>query len=140
MLAYPDYSSPFFLYTDASTVGLGAALMQRDSCGKNQPIAYASRTLNKAETNYATTHLEALVVVWALKHFRDIIHGYDVRRDHAAVVELFNTKSLTGKLAHWSLVVQDFNPTFSHVPGIINVEVYRRTRGRVPNRMSIVKS
>ncbi len=122
VLAYPDYSQPFLLYTDASTVGLGAALMQLDARGKIQPLAYASRTLNKAETNYSTTHLEALAVVWALKHFRDLIHGYNiiVRTDHAAVVELFNTKSLTGKLGCWSLVVQDFAPTFAHVPGAVN--------------------
>ncbi len=69
MLAYPDYTQPFLLYTDASNVGLGAALMQLDDRGKQQPLAYASRTLNKAETNYLTTHLGALAVVWALKHF-----------------------------------------------------------------------
>ena len=122
VLAYPDYDQPFYLYTDASKVGLGAALMQYDARAKLQPIAYASRTLNKAETNYSVTHLEALAVVWALKHFRDIIHGYEirVRTDHAAVVELFKTKSLTGKLARWSLIVQDFNPTFAHVPGAVN--------------------
>ncbi len=50
-LAYPDYTQPFLLYTDASTVGLGAALMQLDERGEPQPLAYASRTLNKAETN-----------------------------------------------------------------------------------------
>ncbi len=43
-----------------------------------------------------------------------------VRTDHAAVVELLNTKSLTGKLARWSLRVQDFNPSFAHVPGAVN--------------------
>ncbi len=61
-------------------------------------------------------------MVWALKHFRDLIHGYDikVRTGHAAVVELFNAKSLTGKLARWSLVVQDFAPEFVHVPGAVN--------------------
>lgn len=94
-----------------------------DRNSKLQPLAYASRVLNKAETNYSTTHLEALGVVWALKHFKDIIHGYDtrVRTGHAAVVELFNTKSLVGKLARWALIVQDFNPTFFvRVPGVVN--------------------
>ncbi len=70
--------------------------MQLDDRGKQQPLAYASRTLNKAETNYLTTHLEALAVVWALKHFRDLIHGYPikVRTDHAAVGELFNNRQV----------------------------------------------
>lgn len=122
VLAYPDHTKDFFLYTDACGKGLGAALMQYDVRNKLQPLAYASRTLNKAESNYSTTHLEALAVVWALRHFRDIIYGYNihVRTDHAAVVELFNTKTLTGKLARWGLIVQDFNPSFAHVPGAVN--------------------
>ncbi len=84
--------------------------MPHEDRNKLRSVAYASRTLNKAETKYSTTHLQALGVVWA--HYRDIIHGYDVRvrTDHAAVVELFNTKSLTGKLARWALIVQDFQP------------------------------
>ncbi len=60
--------------------------------------------------------------MWALKHFRDLIHGYPikVRTDHAAFVGLFNTKSLTGMLARWSLVIQDFAPEFAHVTGAVN--------------------
>ncbi len=88
--------------------------MQHDERNKLQPLAFASRTLNKAESNYFTTHLEALAVVWALRHFRN------VKTDHAAVVELFNATSLTGKLARWSLIVQDFNPSFAHAPGAVN--------------------
>ncbi len=58
----------------------------------------------------------------ALRHFRDIIYGYQihVKTDHAAVVEAFNGKSLTGKLARWSFIVQDFNLSFTHVPGAVN--------------------
>ncbi len=70
-LAFPDYV-PFTLYTDASALGLGAVLMQPDARGKIRAIAYASRTLNQAESNYLVTHQETLAVVWALKHFRDI--------------------------------------------------------------------
>ncbi len=96
--------------------------MQYDERKKLQPLAFASHTLIKAESNYSTTHQEGLAVVWALRHFRDIIYGYDrrVRTEHAAVVELFNTKALTGKLARWSLIIQDFNPQFAHVPGGVN--------------------
>ncbi len=95
--------------------------MQYDNRNKLWPVTYASMTLNKAETNYSTTLLEALGVVWTFRHFRDIIHGYGigVRTDHA-VVELFGTKSLIGKLARWSLLVQDFSPTSAHIPGPVN--------------------
>ncbi len=58
---------------------------------KHRPIAYASRTLNRGESNYSVTHQETLAEVWALKHFRDIITGYPITvfKDQAAVTELF---------------------------------------------------
>ncbi len=95
---------------DASTLGLGAVLMQCDVRGKNHAIANASRTLNSAEANYFLTHLETLAVIWGLKHFCDIILGYasTVYTDHAAEIELIKGKKLTGKLARWYLTIQVF--------------------------------
>ena len=63
ILIFPDYKKPFILYTDASALGLGAVLMQTDNNNKNRVIAYASRTLNTAESNYSVTHQEALAIV-----------------------------------------------------------------------------
>ncbi len=52
--------------------------MQTEEGKRPHAIAYASRVLTSAESKYSVTHLEALAVVWALKHFRDIIFGYPV--------------------------------------------------------------
>ena len=124
ILAFPNYEVPFVLYTtDASALGLGAVLMQPDEHGKNRVIAYASRTLNPAESNYSVIHQETLAVVWALKHFRDIILGYEITvfTDPAAVTELFKGRNLTGKLARWYLTIQEYRPTFKFLPGRANV-------------------
>ncbi len=100
VLAFQDYSASFVLYTDASTTGFGAVLMQPDDSGKNRDIAYASRTLNPAETNNSVTHLKGLAVVWALKLYHDVILGYKITvfTDHAAISELFRGK---GKKSQW---------------------------------------
>ncbi len=55
-LAFPEFKVPFIMYTDVSALGLGAVLMQSDARGKNRDIAYASRALNPAESNYSVTH------------------------------------------------------------------------------------
>ena len=122
ILVFPDYNKPFILYTDASALGLGAVLMQEGADSKNRVIAYASRTLNSAESNYSVTHQEALAVVWALNTFKDIIFGYKIicYTDHSAITKLFEGRKLSGRLARWDLTIQEFNPTFKYVPGSAN--------------------
>ena len=51
VLAYPDFSRPFTLHTDASQKGLGAVLYQNRD-GKLRVIGYGSRSLTPAEQNY----------------------------------------------------------------------------------------
>jgi len=50
LLAYPDFTKPFEIYTDASHKQLGAVIAQN-----NQPIAFYSHKLNPAQTHYTTT-------------------------------------------------------------------------------------
>ena len=61
-LAYADYERPFKLMTDASKKGLEAVLSQVGEEGKERPVAFASRTLSKAEKNYTTHKLEFLAL------------------------------------------------------------------------------
>ena len=56
----PDFCEGFVLETDASIMGLGAVLSQKQNDGKLHPIAFASRALSPPEKNYAVTELETL--------------------------------------------------------------------------------
>ncbi len=122
VLAFPDYKKPFILCTDDSSLGVGAVLMQASESQRPKVIAYASRVLNSAESKYSVTHLEALAVVWALKHFRDIIYGYPitVNTDQSSITQLFSGKNLTGRLARRYLTVMQFEPTIKYLPGKAN--------------------
>ena len=85
VLSYPDFSRSVVLHTDASSHGLGAVLEQKADDGQMHPVAYTSCTLSKHEKNYGITDLEALGVVWALRHFRAYLLGHPcvVMTDHA---------------------------------------------------------
>ena len=65
ILAYPDYKLPFVLHTDSSSEGLGAVLYQKQN-GKMRVIAYASRSVSKAESHYPAHKLEFLALKWAV--------------------------------------------------------------------------
>ena len=52
VLAYPDPSKEYLLETDASTLGLGAVLSQKQLDGMYHPIAFGSRALHGVEVNY----------------------------------------------------------------------------------------
>ena len=67
--AFPDFSLPFWLYTDQSTADLGAILAQVRE-GKERIISCASRSLNQAEKAYPATKLECLAIVWAVTKFQ----------------------------------------------------------------------
>ena len=87
LLQFPNWNEPFILTTDASNAALGAVLSQ-GTIGKDKPIAYASRTLNSAETRYTTTEKELLAIVWATKHFHKYFCGrkFKINTDHRLLV------------------------------------------------------
>src|ERR1044072_543714 len=63
ILSNLNFNEPFIIYTDASQIGLGAVLSQVKEDGKEHVIAYASKSLNKAEKNYSVTEQECFAVV-----------------------------------------------------------------------------
>ena len=61
VLRYFDPKEPLTLSVDASSKGLGAAILQQD-----KPIAYASRALTKTQQNYAQIEKETLAIAFEL--------------------------------------------------------------------------
>ena len=119
VLAYPNFQQSFTLETDASGIGLGAVLSQQQEDGVFRPIAFASRTLQNHERNYGISELEALGVVWAVKHFRPYIYGHHctVYTDHEALKSLLNTPHPSGKLARWGMALQELDLKIEYRPG-----------------------
>ncbi|XP_074318627.1 putative mitochondrial protein AtMg00860 [Silene latifolia] len=70
VLALPEGSEKFEVYTEASKNGLGCVLMQN-----GRVIAYDSQQLKTHEENYPTHDLELGAVVFALKIWRHYLYG-----------------------------------------------------------------
>lgn len=78
ILCFPNFTWPFYIHTDTCDLGLGVSLMQKDDMGQDVVVAFASRTLHKAEKPYSVPEKESLGVIWALEYFRPYVEGHHV--------------------------------------------------------------
>lgn len=122
VLAPPDFSLGFILQTDASNEGLGVVLTQKGP-DKEYIIAYASRSLSKAERNFHTTEKECLAVVWGIKKMRAYLEGYEFKviTDHQSLKWLINLENPGGRIARWLLYLQQFEFEVIYRKGTDNV-------------------
>jgi hypothetical protein len=65
---------PFEIYTDASTMQLGAMITQ-----DNRPIVFFSRELSKTQQKYSVPEIELLAIVETLKEFKGMLWGQDIK-------------------------------------------------------------
>jgi hypothetical protein len=95
---------------DASDFDVGAVLGQRVDKNLNV-IHYASKTLDAAQNNYATTEKEFLDIVFACDKFRPYIADSKVtiHTNHAAIRYLMAKKDAKPKLVRWVLLLQEFD-------------------------------
>lgn len=120
VLIHPDYEKEFILTTDASDFAIGAVISQ-GPIGKDRPVAYASRTLNRTEENYSTTEKEFLAMYWAVKQFRHYLWGkkFKLVTDHQPL-----THSLTNtnrRIFRGKLELENYDYELIYKPGKNNV-------------------
>ncbi|KAK1685727.1 hypothetical protein QYE76_046575, partial [Lolium multiflorum] len=106
----PDWNLPFEIMCDASDFAVGAVLGQRVD-KKLNVIHYASKTLDAAQRNYATTEKELLAVVFACDKFRSYIvdSKVTIHTDHVAIRYLMTKKDAKPRLIRWVLLLQEFD-------------------------------
>lgn len=116
VLKYYNVQEPVTLQCDASSYGLGAALLQ-----KGQPIAFASRTLTKAEQNYCQIEKECLAVLFGATRFEQYLLGRPVavESDHKPLEVIFKKPLLSApkRLQRMLLQLQKFELQLAYKKG-----------------------
>ncbi|XP_059160902.1 uncharacterized protein LOC131944361 [Physella acuta] len=110
------------VWTDASSRGIGAALMQMRN-GVLRPVKYISRKLQPRETRYSTIERECLAIVWATG--KPALYLYNasfvLQTDQRALKYLHKCRFNNARLTRWSLLLQEYKFTIEHIPGRDNL-------------------
>ena len=122
VLKIARYDRPFTLRTDASSVALGAVLLQEHG-GHLFPVAYASRKMLDREVNYHITEKECLAIVWAIQKFQKYLYGtsFILETDHSCLKYLEKSKFVNSRLMRWALALQPYQFEVQVIRGQKNI-------------------
>ena len=123
VLVHFDQSKPIVVICDASPYGVGAVLAHRMPSGEDRPIAFVSRTLTKAEKNYAQIDKEGLALIFAVKKFHNYVFGrsFTVVTDHRPLLSLFDeNRSIpalaSSRIQRWALTLAAYQYAIEYRP------------------------
>lgn len=126
-LAFPDYTKPFIIITDASKVAIAAVICQLSDEGELRPIAYASTPLKTGangkggDLSLGISAKEGLALCFAVNRWRHLIYGTTCicLTDHSALQSLTNpTKEFdTERMARMAMTLSEHDLVIAHRPG-----------------------
>eukprot|EP00745_Piridium_sociabile_P039410 TRINITY_DN7365_c0_g1_i12.p1 TRINITY_DN7365_c0_g1~~TRINITY_DN7365_c0_g1_i12.p1 ORF type:complete len:1702 (-),score=291.88 TRINITY_DN7365_c0_g1_i12:2644-7599(-) len=122
VLLLPRLDAEFVLRTDASSVGLGAVLLQEVD-EVLHPVAFASKKLLPRECNYSTIERECLAIVWGIQKFVRFLWGvrFVLQTDHRPLTYLRTSSFRNGRILRWALSLQEFMFDIQPISGTSNV-------------------
>jgi hypothetical protein len=107
---------------------------------EGRPVAYFSRKLSKAQSNYITMEKEMLPIVAILEEFRSMLLGAEihVHTDHKNLT--FNSDIKTQRVLRWHTKIEDFLPYLHYIKGEKNVLADNLSRlHRLPTPATLAK-
>jgi hypothetical protein len=119
VLAYPDYSKVFEIYTNASSKQLGAVITQ-----ENRAIVFFSWELSTMQRNYSATKIKLLAIVETLQEFKGMLWGQSIKvyTDRANLIRDALGMTLD-QVYRWRLLLEEYGPKIVYIKGIHNTVV-----------------
>ena len=125
ILAFADFTKPFKLHTNVSTIGLCGILYQELN-GKDRVIMYASRALSKSKSHYPAHKLEFLALKWAaIESFQEYLYGntFATYSNNNPLTYVLTTIKVDVTGHRWIAKLVKFNFTVHYHSGKSNIEV-----------------
>ncbi|GBO42814.1 Retrovirus-related Pol polyprotein from transposon 297 [Araneus ventricosus] len=119
VLHAPDYNREFIVQTDASDLGIGVVLSQRNDKGEEHPVLFLSKKFTDAQRKYGTTEKECAAIIYAITKLRYYLDGqqFTIETDHNPLVWLNSNAGANQRLMRWSLALQPFRYKVVHKAG-----------------------
>lgn len=139
VLKIPDVNSQFELYTDASELGCGGVLMQKDNTGVSKPVGYFSKKFTESERNLSVYQKEALAVVLSFNKFESYLEHREFKlfTDNSALSYVLKHYRKINKLGRWCAIILKFKFIVYHVKGKDNQLADFLSRNFVPEECNI---
>ena len=126
ILVYADFTKPFKLHTNACESGLGAVLFQTHDDRTNAMIAYTSRSLTKAETDYPTHKVEFPALMQAVvEKFNEYLYRStsDIYTNNSPLMYILIMAKLDTLSHHWVASLANYNFQLYYRAGKTNINV-----------------
>jgi hypothetical protein len=106
-LISPDFTKDFYLFSFAYEHTIAAALLQKNSEGYEQPIAFFSKSLRDPTLNYKIMEKKYFSLVKAIKDFRVyILHSHTIAYVLNAIVrDILTQDNPDGKRGKWIAII-----------------------------------
>jgi hypothetical protein len=111
VLISPDFTKDFYLFSFASEHTIAVVLLQKNSEGYEQPIAFFSKSLRDATLNYNIMEKQAFTLVKAIKDFRVyILHSHVIAYvPNAVVKDILTQDNPDGRRGKWIAVILEYD-------------------------------
>ena len=119
VLVVPDLDKEMRVEADISEYTTGEVLLIKCKDKKWRPVAFISKSFNKAERNYEIHDREMFAIIRCLEEWRHLLKGvqgrFEIWNDHKNLEYFMSNQKLNKRQAQWALYLSRFDFHLKHM-------------------------